>query len=178
MYEIIKNYKDNNKLRHSFNELAKTTFGLDFEDWYQNGYWRENYIPYSIVQNENIIANVSVNLTNMLWDGIQKHIIQLGTIMTENAFRNQGFIRRIMEEIENDKLILYSIFTESDIELDDVIRTFGNSIKKVELRFVPCKKSEYVIAKLQEEDTTLFVKGRAFDDFNKKRLMLPTLAHA
>lgn len=102
MHEIIKNYKDNNKLRYSFNELAKKTFCLDFEDWYQNGYWRENYIPYSVVQNENIIANVSVNITDMLWNGIKRNIIQLGTVMTEESFRTQGLIRRLMEEIEND----------------------------------------------------------------------------
>ena len=34
MYEIIKNYRDNEQLRHSFNELAMKTFDIDFEDWY------------------------------------------------------------------------------------------------------------------------------------------------
>ena len=69
MYEMIKNYKDNESLRLSFNELAGKTFGLDFEDWYQNGFWRENYVPYSIVENGKVIANVSVNITDILWDG-------------------------------------------------------------------------------------------------------------
>ena len=50
MYEVIKNYRENNPIRQSFNELAEKTFGLNFEDWYQNGFWGENYNPYSIVQ--------------------------------------------------------------------------------------------------------------------------------
>ena len=37
MYQVIKNYKDNAKLRASFNHLAEKTFGLNFENWYQNG---------------------------------------------------------------------------------------------------------------------------------------------
>lgn len=50
MEQIIKNYRDNDGLRHSFNRLAQQTFGLTFEQWYQYGYWRENYIPYSIAE--------------------------------------------------------------------------------------------------------------------------------
>ena len=45
MCELIKNYQNNSALRQSFNELAQKTFGLSFESWYQNGFWRNNYIP-------------------------------------------------------------------------------------------------------------------------------------
>ena len=102
MYEMIKNYKDNESLRLSFNELAGKTFGQDFEDWYQNGFWRENYVPYSIVENGKVIANVSVNITDILWDGELKKFIQLGTVMTEENHRNKGLIRQLMEEVEKD----------------------------------------------------------------------------
>lgn len=102
MFALKKDYKENEPLRASFNALAKRTFGLDFEDWYQNGYWRENYIPYSMVCDENVAANVSVNLTDMLMNGEVKRLIQLGTVMTDEAFRGQGLIRGLMEEIEKD----------------------------------------------------------------------------
>ncbi len=36
-YVINKSYRDNDLLRESFNILAQETFGLYFEDWYQNG---------------------------------------------------------------------------------------------------------------------------------------------
>lgn len=102
MCELKKDYEDDKVLRHSFNALAGQTFGLDFEDWYENGYWRENYIPYSMVQDGKVVANVSVNLTEMLWNGVPKKLIQLGTVMTDGMFRNRGLIRRLMEEIEKD----------------------------------------------------------------------------
>ncbi|MDE6389558.1 MAG: GNAT family N-acetyltransferase [Lachnospiraceae bacterium] len=100
---IIKNYLNEDSLRHSFNILAKKTFdGLNFEPWYQNGYWSDRYNPYSIVIDGEIAANVSVNLMDFMWNGERKHFIQLGTVMTDERFRNQGLIRQIMNEIDKD----------------------------------------------------------------------------
>ena len=67
--EVIKNYRDNAQLRASFNELAKKTFWIDFEDWYQNGYWTDLYNPYSIIMDGRVVANVSVNRTDFEWNG-------------------------------------------------------------------------------------------------------------
>ena len=102
MYQIIKGYQKDDNLRNSFNTLALEIFRLNFEDWYQNGFWKDNYIPYSIVRDGKIVANVSVNITNMIYEGEKKHFIQLGTVMTAKEYRNKGLIRQIMKEIEND----------------------------------------------------------------------------
>lgn len=99
---FLKNYRNNDELRASFNELAKKTFGLDFEDWYQNGFWTEKYNPYSMVEDGKVVANVSVNLTDYLWKGKRWKFIQLGTVMTDEEYRNRGLIRQIMEEIDKD----------------------------------------------------------------------------
>lgn len=42
---FVKDYKDNEYLRNSFNQLASNTFGIEFESWYQHGYWTEKYQP-------------------------------------------------------------------------------------------------------------------------------------
>lgn len=288
MYEVIKNYRENNPIRQSFNELAEKTFGLNFEDWYQNGFWGENYNPYSIVQDGKVVANVSVNTTNILWNGKKKHFIQLGTVMTEEVYRNKGMIRTIMEEIEKDysgnidgmylfandevltfypkfgfektvefqyakqvcnagsstmeqipmhekkawteletaintncffgqfdmvdnsglflfyvtkfmqenvyydkvldtyviaeledgELFIHNVFSKNEVDLEDVIKAFGQEVKQVVLGFTPKDKTGYTMKKVQEEDTTLFVKGGAFVGFDKEQVMFPTLAHA
>lgn len=101
--KIINNYRTQDCLRHSFNELASITFdGLNFEAWYQNGYWGDCYNPYSIVTDNQVIANVSVNRMEFVWNGERKRFIQLGTVMTAEKYRNQGLIRRIMDEIDQD----------------------------------------------------------------------------
>lgn len=101
-FTIVKSYRQDEALRQSFNKLAEETFGLSFEDWYQNGYWSDNYNPYSIVYQGEIVANVSVNTMDMCCDGVQKRFIQLGTVMTRQDSRGQGLSRRLMVEIEKD----------------------------------------------------------------------------
>ncbi len=100
--EIVKHYRDNKALRDSFNALAEGTFGLNFENWYQNGFWKENYEPYSVVEEGRIVANVSVNRTDMVVCGTRRKLLQLGTVMTAEEYRNRGYIRAIMAEVEQD----------------------------------------------------------------------------
>ena len=100
--EIIKHYRDDPALRQSFNALAEETFGLNFENWYQMGYWKDNYNPYSVLEDGKVVANVSVNRTDMVMDGQRKRLYQLGTVMTAPEYRNRGYIRVLMAEIEKD----------------------------------------------------------------------------
>lgn len=102
MYKIEKHYRTNDTLRRSFNDLAQATFGLDFEPWYRNGFWGDAYDPYSIVLDGKVVANVSVNRTDMVIGGQRRRLYQLGTVMTDPAYRNRGLIRAIMAEIEQD----------------------------------------------------------------------------
>ena len=99
---IMKNYRDNPQLRSSFNRLAKKTFGLDFEPWYQHRFWTDDYNPYSVLLDGEIVANVSVNRTDMMIGGERRKLYQLGTVMTNEAHRRRGYIRAIMAEIEKD----------------------------------------------------------------------------
>lgn len=100
--ELVKNYRHDEVLRGSFNALTEQTFGFHFENWYRLGYWREDYIPYSMVDGGKVVANVSVNHTNFAWNGTVVPLIQLGTVMTHPDYRNRGLIRQLMAEIEKD----------------------------------------------------------------------------
>ena len=102
MEQIVKGYRRDAALRASFNALAEKTFGLNFEGWYQNGFWGDNYNPYSMVIEGKVVANVSVNRTDMVIAGVRRTLYQLGTVMTDPDYRNRGYIRSIMEEIDRD----------------------------------------------------------------------------
>lgn len=101
-YGIYKAYQEKDALRASFNRLAGDVFGLDFEDWYRGGYWKDNYIPYSILDGNTVAANVSVSPMRFLHDVKILSLIQLGTVMVSKEYRNQGLIRILMDEIEAD----------------------------------------------------------------------------
>ena len=96
MERIVKGYRADDALRRSFDALAQRTFGLTFEDWYQNGFWGDDYVPYSVVVDGEVAANVSVNRTDFVLDGEKKRFIQLGTVMTDERYRGRGMIRRLM----------------------------------------------------------------------------------
>lgn len=133
-YTIERDYRDNDALRHSFNELAIETFGLNFEHWYQNGYWGEKYNPYSIVIDGTIISNVSVNLIDCQLNGNTKHYIQLGTVMTKRLYRGKGYCRVLMKAILHDYALCDGFFLFANDNVLDFYPKFGFQ-KAQEYRF-------------------------------------------
>lgn len=113
MQELIftKDYKTNEALRKSFFELATNTFGLSFENWYQIGGWSERYIPFSFVEGDKVIANVSVNILELIINGEKKKAIQIGTVMTHPEYRRRGLsaslMNKVLEEYENKYDFMY-----------------------------------------------------------------------
>lgn len=284
---LNKNYRENPILRKSFNELARETFFLDFEDWYQNGYWKDNYIPYSIIENDTVISNASANIMEFDYLGSVKKYIQIGTVMTKETYRNQGLNRILIEEIikdykdkvdgiflfandsvlnyypkfsfkkgveyqyskrvqnktesvikkvamnskkdwaileksirtsvsngkfemkqnvnlvmfyitkfmresvyyiekqdayviadiDGDELILYNIFSKKPVDIDQTIEAFGKGIQSVALEFTPFHTEGFTISELHKENTTLFLLGKDFEEFNERKVMFPELSH-
>lgn len=98
-YTFNANIRDNEQIRRSFNELAQKTFELSFEQWYQNGYWGDSYIPHVLLDNGRVIANASVNIIKTLWQNKSKCYIQLGTVMTDPEYRNKGLASFLLNTI-------------------------------------------------------------------------------
>ena len=123
--EIIHGYRDNKALRDSFNQLAEQTFGLNFEGWYQNGFWGDNYDPHSIVIDGRVVSNVSVNRTDLVIGGKRHRILQLGTVMTDPAYRGRGYGRAIMEYIEKEYADADGIYLFGNDGVVDYYPRFG-----------------------------------------------------
>lgn len=98
-FKLVTNFENDDVLRSSFNALTKRTFGFDFEEWYQRGYWTTKYLPYTLVCEGEIVANVSVNIMDFEVNGEIKHYIQLGTVMTDPPYRGLGLSRFLMDII-------------------------------------------------------------------------------
>ena len=60
--EIVTGYKDDDKLRGSLAALAHDVFGIDLATWYVNGFWQDDYIPYSVIEDGKVVSNISVNV--------------------------------------------------------------------------------------------------------------------
>lgn len=116
-FKFISNYMKDEKYRKSFNELAIKTFCLDFDKWFKEGFIDENYINYSFLCGEKIVANVSVNKFNIIYNGKLNKAIQLGTVMTDEAYRNNGLIRKLMDIIlkEYEEYDLIYLFANKNV---------------------------------------------------------------
>ena len=97
--DLICNYMTDDSSRRMLNELTRKTFGFDFEGWVKDGYFEGDYIPYSFVEDGRMISNVSANKMHFLQRGNEKNYIQLGTVMTDEAYRKQGLARKLIEHV-------------------------------------------------------------------------------
>lgn len=98
-YLFTKQIKDDQILRKSFNDLTEMTFGFRFDTWYELGYWGEKYITNSYLDQQQVIANVSVNKIPLILNGEKKRGIQIGTVMTNPLYQRQGLAKRLMESV-------------------------------------------------------------------------------
>lgn len=119
-YLYTKEVRNNPSIRHSFNELAKKIHGIDFEGWYQNGFWEDDYIPYVLMDGDTVVSDVSVNIMHTKYRNEERLFIQLGTVMTDEGYRKQGLSRWLIEKIleewrgQCDALYLYANNTVLD----------------------------------------------------------------
>ena len=123
--DILHDYRADKQLRDSFNRLAEQTFGLNFEGWYQKGFWGENYDPHSIVIDGEVVSNVSVNRRDLVFGGRRYHILQLGTVMTAPEYRGRGLNRAIMEYIEREYADADGIYLFANDTVVDYYPRFG-----------------------------------------------------
>ena len=151
-YQLVSDYKHIKTYKESFNELAKKVFGIDFKKWYEEGCWNENYICYSFIHGEQVIANASISKMTVVSNGIEYKAIQVGTVMTQPDYRNQGLSGELMNHI-----------IEKYEKETDFIYLFAN---KTVLDFY----KKFGFEKVQESSFSLYVS-----DFSKQKVQAGTL---
>ena len=117
-FTYAQNYKDDQHLRHSLNALTQSIYGFNFEQWYQDGYWRDRYVPHSLLHENTIVANASVSMIDFDLMGQRRKYIQIGTVMTAPEYRKMGLSRFLMEKIMaawKDKCDMIYLFANSSV---------------------------------------------------------------
>ena len=97
--QLISNYMRDDVCRHMLNALTRKIFGFDFEGWVSQGYFEGDYIPYSYVKGGKIISNVSASRMDFMQNGSLRKYIQIGTVMTDADFREQGLASRLIKHV-------------------------------------------------------------------------------
>ena len=98
--------------------------------------------------------------------------------MQGNVYYDKNLDAWVIAEVNGEELFIHNVFANKELELDDVIKAFGNDIKTVTLGFAPKNKSDFDVNLVQKIDTNMLVKGEGFNEFSKKKCMIPILSHA
>ncbi|MER2119447.1 MAG: GNAT family N-acetyltransferase [Solibacillus sp.] len=117
--------RHNRQLKESFFKLAKDTFGLDFEQWDEQGYWNDTYCPYIFEVDGKIVANVSTSSGTMILDGRQYKAVQIGTVMTNPKYQGKGLSRQLMEKVMIDHANAHIIYLFANKTVLDFYPKFG-----------------------------------------------------
>lgn len=77
-------------------KLVQKNFGFSFKPWYDQQYWSNSHIPYALFEQDICVATVMVSLFNFTYRGQEKYYVQLGTIMCDEAYRNNDHTRQLL----------------------------------------------------------------------------------
>ncbi len=101
-YTLVKNPMTDNTKRQGYNQLATDTFGLSFEDWYNSSHFDGSHMPYTLFDGDKAVSNISINFMDVEFEGKIRKYVQIGTVMTDKAYRGQGLQKRIFSRIMAD----------------------------------------------------------------------------
>ena len=164
--ELVSDYMRDDTLRHALNDLTKRTFGFDFEAWVTGGYFEGDYIPYSFIEDGKIIANVSANKMTFLQNGVERNYIQIGTVMTDEAYRRQGLAKKLMEHVVKQyKDDCDGFYLFANLDAVDFYNKCGFS-KETEYRY--SVKDEFCMGKSTGE---IFMPVNTADEQMKQKYM-------
>jgi predicted N-acetyltransferase YhbS len=178
-YQLVSDYKHNVTYKESFNELANAVFEIDFSKWYERGCWNDNYICYSYVDGDQVIANASVNKMTVLSQGKEYKAIQVGTVMTHPDYRGQGLSAKLMNHIiaqyeqECDFIYLFANETVLDFYPKfgfEQVQESSFSLNMDDLKLQPAQT--HTIRKLDVNNTTDF---EMIEQFAANRIPLSSL---
>ena len=168
-YTFLIKYQQEGVWRESFNSLTQKTYRFDFEKWYQSGYWDEGCILYSLAEGDKVVSNITVNVIHFTVLGVEKKLMQIGTVMTDPEYRKQGLSRALMEKVMldwEDQCDMIYLFANDGVL--DFYPKFG---------FVPVNEYQAVY-QLKEVQKSLTFRSMDMDDTNDRDLLFHTAQNA
>jgi len=114
VYQFDYDYKNTDFRREALNRMTKETWGFSFERWYQNGFWPDSCVPYSLFDLQKMVSHVTATIFTFALEGKTLKALQLGTVMTDPDYRGRGLSRwlidRVLEDFEQqvDFVFLYA----------------------------------------------------------------------
>jgi len=94
-YQFLSHYTDNSELCNQLNSLTKNNWGITV---LHGG--EVDYVPFSMMYNDTIVANVCVGRFDLVINGEQLSASMIQTVLTDEQHRNRGLIRQLFEPVQ------------------------------------------------------------------------------
>jgi len=117
--EIIEILPENKTLVNEYLNFIQWVFpGAKFLEWWEKGFWTNDYKPLTILESGKIISNVTAALMDVIIEGQSYKAVQIGAVGTIPEYRNQGLSRILMEYVlqeYEDKIDLFLLFANESV---------------------------------------------------------------
>jgi len=120
--------------QHKLNNLLKDIF-FDFGFWYDLNLWDENYESYSIAENGEIVSNICVYKTQILFNGKQYSALSVGAVATKREYRGRGLAGTLMKHIV-DKYDNVPMYLSANDSVVNFYPKFGSGVYTKSCRYV------------------------------------------
>lgn len=95
---IVFNNSNDKKYQNMLNNLLKNVF-LDFQFWYDLNLWDDKYESYAIVERDEIVSNICVFKTQLVFNQKQHLALSIGAVATKKEYRGKGYSKVLMDHI-------------------------------------------------------------------------------
>lgn len=117
--EIIEINPGNKKLVNEYLNFIFQVFpGAKFLEWWERGFWKDSYRPYSILEAGKIISNVTATLMDVIIKGKTYKSVQIGAVGTIPEYRNKGLSQMLMAYVLQkfgEETDLYFLFANESV---------------------------------------------------------------
>lgn len=124
-YQYIQNFQEDDELIKSYFDFTQKVFSFDLENWRNAGHWKAEYIPNSLICNNQVIANISASIINLQLNKKHTKAIQLGSVGVLEEYRGKGLARILMEKVLNEYKHFPLLFLYASEDVSEFYLRFG-----------------------------------------------------
>jgi GNAT superfamily N-acetyltransferase len=161
-YTFVSNAIKDADSRESYFNLIRNVFGLDFKPWYQSGFCKNSFIPYTLFRNGVAVSSVGIVVNDFIWHDTKKKYIQISTVATDPDYRKNGLSNWLMETaLKEWKEKCDCIYLYANDSVVDFYPKFGFSPAHEYMYHISISKTDGKYRKLDlsiKEDVDLLIR--------------------
>jgi len=161
-YNFTKDAIKKEETRESYFSLLNSVFRINFNAWYESGFCGNSFTPYTLFDDDIAVAAVGAVVSDFKWNGVLKRYVQITSVLTHLAYREQGLSKWLMELVLKEwKDNCDAIYLYANDKVTSFYPKFGFVLADEYTYSMPLLKTDGLFRKLDlnvKDDVDLLVK--------------------